>query len=377
MKVRLQIQWVVLCQVWLPPVMLVASVGCGIDFAYLIPAASGQLNYMNGSIPIEEALDQPSLTEEQKTKIALIIDVRRFAGEELGLSTDTTYKMFYDTEGQPVGFNLSAAKQYALEPYLWWFPVVGDVPYLLFFDRSAADERAKQLEREGYDTFIYDLDAYNQSILGFNPLFSPMLQRDDINLVETVIHELLHATIYSGDTSYNESLATFIGRTGSRLYYASRYDDDPSVLTGVSDYYEDEDRFNAFASDLYDRLDVLYSFDMGLLAIDGKSVVFRDARQRFKTDIQPLMHQPERYDWVERMPDNNAFIMGWQRYNAKPLLFQEVYEAEGSQWETALAVFAEASTQADPFGYLTTWLACRGNTDQSSACDQLISSLSP
>ena len=334
-------------------VLIVAS-GCGIDFGYLVPAAAGQVSILTHSVRVEDAISQSQLTEDQLTKLELIQDVRTYARDIMGLNVEGNYTRFYDSGGEPVAFNVSASRKDAFEPRLWWFPIVGTVPYLGFFDRAAADAEFDKLVGEGFDVLMYEIQAY--SGIGFLPniVLSPMLERSEVTIVDTILHELLHSTIWRpNDTSFNESLATFYGRTGAATYLADRYPDQPEIIQEAVEVFEDTDRYTDFMLTLFDELDAFFSSDLSTEdKIAGREAIYEAGRERFATEVQPLMNWPQRYDWVADFPANNAWMLGIQRYNLDLEVFEQVFAATGEDWATALELFREAARQTDPYDYL-------------------------
>ncbi len=333
--------------------------GCGVDFAYLIPAAAGQINLLLRSVPIKEAIEDGGLTEEQAAKLRLIQDARAYARDVIGLNVRNNYTRFYNSAGRPVAFNVSASRKDAFEPWLWRFPIVGTVPYLGYFNRAAADAKADELASRALDVFVYEIDAY--SGLGFVPnlVLSPMLERSDISLVETVFHELLHSTVWRQNaTSFNESLATFFGRVGTIKYLADRYPDRPEVIQETFELFEDSDRFSDAMLTLFNDLDSFYSSNLSSNAkVAGREVVYQAARERFATEVQPLMNQPESYDWVGDLPTNNAWMLGFRRYNLDLEVFDLAFTEVGEEWSESLRLFQAATDASDPYAYLRTWLA--------------------
>ena len=94
--------------------------GCAIGFLWHVSV--GQLKLMARQQPVDEVLRDVALSEEQAAKLRLIVDVRRFAMQELGLDADDSYTTFVDVGGPYVTYNVSAAPKTALQPYVWWFP---------------------------------------------------------------------------------------------------------------------------------------------------------------------------------------------------------------------------------------------------------------
>jgi predicted aminopeptidase len=63
------------------------------------------------------------------------------------------------------------------------------------------------------------------STLGWfdDPLTGPMLRTDEATLVETLFHELLHATVFvSSEAEFNEGVAAFFGQEARVRFYADR-----------------------------------------------------------------------------------------------------------------------------------------------------------
>ena len=102
------------------------------------------------------------------------------------------------------------------------FPVVGTLPYKGFFDPAAAEAEAERLRDRGLDVCTSAVRAY--STLGWldDPLTGPMLDGDDVELVETLLHEFVHATAHVASAAdFNEGVATFIGQEATVDFLAS------------------------------------------------------------------------------------------------------------------------------------------------------------
>jgi len=333
--------------------------GCGVDFAYLLPAVAGQIDILLHTVPIEQAIADGNLSDEQVRKLVLVQDSRNYARDVIGLNVGDHYTRFYNAGDDAVAYNLSASRRDRFEPYVWTFPLVGSVPFLGFFDLAPAELRADELRDQGYDVFIYEVDAYYALGIFSNPILSPMLERPDESLIDTVIHELTHATMTRfGDTDFNESLATFVGRTGALAYLKDRYAAEPERQTLALARFEDNDRYSAFALELYQELDAYYRSDLPAEAkILGREAIYQAGRERFAAEVLPLMNIPENYAWVDRMPANNAFMLGIRRYNLDLAAFDAVFQAVNRDWSRALEVFAAAARADDAYAFLHGWVA--------------------
>ncbi len=94
----------------------------------------------------------------------------------------------------------------------WWFPFVGTVPYLGYFDINDRDLKAKELSEEGFDISKGSVSAF--SSLGWfeDPIYSSMLLRSDDSFIALILHELIHRTLWiSGKPKLNENIAEFGG----------------------------------------------------------------------------------------------------------------------------------------------------------------------
>ena len=64
-----------------------------------------------------------------------------------------------------------------------------------------------KLEQEGYDTYIYSVDAFSTGGYLPDPVYSSFLNRSDGSIVETVIHELAHIRRHDVLVNYVQAVA--------------------------------------------------------------------------------------------------------------------------------------------------------------------------
>jgi predicted aminopeptidase len=172
--------------------------------------------------PVREVLRAPGLSTYRKLQLERVGLAKRFAKERLGLNDPGSYEHLCLPERKALSWVVSACPADSLRPHTWWFPLVGEVPYKGFFDPREADEEARNLASRGLVTHVRPVEAY--SLLGWlpDPLYTPMLDQSPERLVEVILHELTHATVYvPGRSDFNEAFATFVGRQGARLFWAT------------------------------------------------------------------------------------------------------------------------------------------------------------
>jgi predicted aminopeptidase len=334
--------------------LALASTGCGfINFA--ATTVFGEAHLLSSAVPIQDAVGDPALSDDQREKLALIIKARDYGAAVVGLNVGSSYQRFTNLDGKPLAWNLSASKPDRFEAYYWSIPLVGRLPYMGFFNYDQGLAERDRLIKIDYDTLMYEVDAFSTLGMLPDPVASPMLERGIPSLADTVIHELTHNTIYTAtDTTYDESLATFVGRTAGVEFLQSEFGADAAIIQDAREGYEDNDRLNAFLQDLITRLNTIYN-NGDLSTTDRlvqRSQEFESARQRFASDVLPLMHNQVGYQAYTTFQYNNAYLLLNVRYNNGMDAFQGVYDLVGHDWAQALRAYSDAAATNDPLGYL-------------------------
>src|SRR5262245_45334061 len=199
---------------------LLLSVPLFTSGCYLAHLARGQIRLLCARVPVEELLRAADTPAELRAQFALVAEVRRYA-EQLGLAVGGRYTEYAAWPGDSVVTTVVATRPGEVEPVTTWFPIVGSVPYRGYFDPERADAEAERLRAEDLEVCEQGVRAY--STLGWfdDPLTGPMLRQDEGTLVETLFHELLHATVFvPGDPEFNEGVAAFYGQEARVRFYA-------------------------------------------------------------------------------------------------------------------------------------------------------------
>jgi len=203
-----------LCFASLILVSLLSS-GC-----YYSQLASGQLKLLWSRQPIDRVLEAPETPEQTRSLLRLVLAVRAFA-DELGLRVDDQYTSYVEWPHDRIITTLVRTRPGSVEAVPYRFPFVGALPYKGYFDRDQAEAEARRLrEEEAFDVCVSGVSAY--STLGWmdDPVTSPMLRRGAASLVETLLHELVHATAFvRDDVDFNESVAQFIGQEAAVRFF--------------------------------------------------------------------------------------------------------------------------------------------------------------
>ncbi len=310
---------------------------------YVMRAAYEEARLLWRRQPIERVL-AGDVDPETRAKLELTLAVRRFAAEDLGLAVGGSYASVATVDAGQVVHVVTAAPRDRLVPHTWWFPIVGRVPYRAYFQQADADALAADLERTGYDTYVRPAVAF--STLGWfdDPLLSTLLRYDEERLAETIIHELLHSTIYvPGQAAFNESFATFVGQRGTERFF--RLQGDGVRADRAAARWADALTFSAFLGRLIDELEAAYA--AGVRGAD-RDALFAAAR----AELAAQQWQTDDYTGFTRAPLNNAVILHDQLYADRLKLFDDAYTRSGDL-RTAVAWIRECvRDQGDPFAAL-------------------------
>jgi predicted aminopeptidase len=320
----------------------------GCDAPYYAHLARGQGKILLHRVPIEEILIRPQLNSDHRRQFELIQSIRTFSSS-LGLQSNDSYTTFFDTQGQPISWNISASPPDHFKPFIWDFPIAGSVPYKGFFSREQATKERDALISAGYDAIARPVSAY--STLGFfsDPVLSGMLSYSPGQLADLILHELTHATAYSsGHTDYNESLATFIGQQGSLVFLTDHFGQNTPHLQQAKERREDISLFREFMATTVASLDSLYSLGYSReTVLKQRSAVFTLRKAEYKKIKAQFARL--NYDYFLDWEVNNAQLLSFRRYNSKQDLFLSVHKINQHDFTRSMQVFSSCAETDDPW----------------------------
>lgn len=326
---------------------------------YLARAGYEEAKILLRRRPIVELVADSTIDARTRAKLRLVLEARAFAAESLDLRARESFTTFSRLDRDTLVLVLSGARRDTLARHTWWFPVVGRVPYKGFFDFGEAREAQRRLESDGLDAELRPASAF--STLGWfnDPLLPTTLRGDSVDLVNTVIHELVHNTFYArGGAVFNESFANFVGARGAERFFLLR-GDTASARRAAEDWVYERRR-----GDFYTRLG--RSIDSAFAAHPGDSAarvaagrtVYDAARGRLVAALGPPGLSPDSTAaWARRVRLNNAVLLARRVYLTDLELFDAVYAREGYDLvRTVERVVALAKGEDKPFDALRRWL---------------------
>ena len=293
---------------WL--LVLIATTGCETARFYS-QAIHGQAQIAHRRVPINRILKDQSTDPALRERLALALELRRFAETNLALPAGGHYLDYADLQRKYVVWNVHAAPEFSIEPKRWWYPFLGRLSYRGYFSEDDAKAKSSELRRQGFDVYTGGVVAY--STLGWftDPVLNTFTNRNEAELAELIFHELSHHKVFiSGDTDFNEAFATAVAEEAVRRWFQSR--NDP---IGLADYEKDLARkaeFIAIVLKARERLQFFYEHGPAIPAAtreaqlrDGRAEIIGQLRRDYVSLREQWGGQDDYDRWFSR-PLNNA-----------------------------------------------------------------------
>lgn len=304
-------KWTCFRQVAANLLILLGGTSC-----YVLKQAYIQNNLINSRISLDLYRQSSGASPKDLAKLNLVEEIIKFAQNE-GLNGEGAYQYLIPISGDAVTYIVQAAPDDDLKFQTWWFPVVGTVPYLGFFEKSDRDREADKLRRAGLDIHISGAAAF--SSLGWfdDPLYTPMLKHRDGILATLLFHELTHRTLWiAGSVRFNENLAEFIGRTlGEKFLEVTGR---ASELEFLRNYEADRQALHGWITTLKSALQGIYRKNL------PKSEMLQMKAQVIQTAVE---NQPKFKTFSRIKSDwNNASILATSLYAPSFPDFQKAFD---------------------------------------------------
>jgi predicted aminopeptidase len=200
--------------------------GCSSVY-YLYQAGRGQLKLINRARPLDEVIADPTTDVDLVELLKKIPEIKKY-GEASGLKATKNYREYVKLDEDAVVYVVTVSDPLEFKPTYFSFPIVGSFNYIGWFSRQDAKKFASKYEEQGLDVDVRGASAY--STLGWfnDPLLSSMIPKENgkvsevalPEMVNVVLHESVHATLYINNQSYfNESLAFFLADILTERYF--------------------------------------------------------------------------------------------------------------------------------------------------------------
>lgn len=335
-------------------VLVVAATPLG---RYLVRAAWEEGKILARRRSIERLVADPATSPPLRAPLELVVRARAFARDSLGLRPGDSFTTYSQLERDTLVLVLSAARRDTLAAYTWWFPVVGRLPYKGYFDVAAAQREGAAMRARGFDTYLRPASAF--STLGWfnDPLLSTTLRQDSVDLVNTVIHEITHNSLFvRGAVAFNESYASFVGARGAAAFF--REGGHEEAARRAERRWDDDKLLGAFWGAVARTIDSAYAVHPGdsLARVMARDRVYERMRATLLADLAPRLSTVPR-SALERMPLDNAALLARRVYASDLWLFDEVHRRLGGDLPRTLRLLEQlAGSSGDPFAAVRTWL---------------------
>ncbi len=317
---------------------------------YILRAGWEEAKILARRQPIEEVITDSSISPALRDRLRLVLEARQFAVDSLVLTAGESFTTFAQLDRDTLVLVLSAAYRDRLEAYRWWFPIVGRLPYKGFFRTADALRMRDDFAARGFDTYLRPASAF--STLGWfnDPLLSTTVRADSASLVNTVIHELSHNTLFvAGNAEFSESFASFIGARGAETFFRSR--GLASLAEDVAQDWSNDQVLGSFWEATARAIDSAYAAwpaDSSARVV-ARDAVYARARRLLVDSVGPQLHGVN----VARLATiqlDNAALVARRVYAQRLDLFDSVWVRNDRNVRRSIGAIRTAVNGADkPF----------------------------
>jgi predicted aminopeptidase len=310
---------------FLPLLLLPILSGCS-GVSYLVENGVGQWRMFNRARPVQDVLNSPNTSEETRQAILAVREAKEYAAT-FGLKATGNYETFVQLDAPCVVWAVSAAHPLELKERTWRFPIVGEVPYLGFFRKNSAEREAARIRERNDpvpDTWVRCVPAFSSLGWFADPLYSSMLKGKERDIVDLVLHESLHATVWvGGSVDFNERLASFVGLEGSLRFMQEKHG--PEAVDLARREVEGERVFGEFISGEVEsyRKEVASPAQKAAFydGLPGRYLSFKEQRRADGVRFEPLKAKLD--GW------NNAALLAFANYYSDNSIFEAMLRACG------------------------------------------------
>jgi len=317
---------------------------------YILRAGWEESKILARRRPIEEVIADSGTSSGLRDRLTLVIAARQYAVDSLRLNAGESFTTFAQLDRDTLVLVLSAAYRDRLVAYRWWFPIVGRLPYKGFFKTGDALRARADFDARGFDTYLRPASAF--STLGWfnDPLLSTTVRSDTASLVNTVIHELSHNTLFvAGNAEFSGSFANLIGTRGAEAFFRSR--NSLAAAQAVVDDWANDQVLGAFWERTATALDSAYRewpADSAARVVARDSVYAR-ARRTLVDSVGPRLRGVN-LNALSRIQLDNAALLARRVYAQRLDLFDSVWvRNDRDVRKTIAAIQATVRNAGQPF----------------------------
>lgn len=314
----------------------------GNNLGYYWQSLQGHMQLMLAAERLDDWIARPGTPPALRERLELAKRARAFAISELHLPDNASYRRYADLQRASAVWNVVAAPPDSLTLHTWCFPVVGCVGYRGYFKLQDAQAEAARLAATGLEVDVYGVPAYStlgaMNWVGGDPLLNTFVLWPEGDFVHLLFHELAHQVVYAnGDTLFNESFATAVGRLGSAEWLRSQAG--PAARAEFAASKARREAFRQLTRATRARLTEIYAQKEALAqSPQALEAMKSEAMQQFRSGYAELAQswhippaQRANYDrWVASA--NNASFGAQAAYDELVPAFEVLFEQSARDW---------------------------------------------
>ena len=285
------------------------------------------MHYTYSAKPITKLLEQDSIDTPTKEFLQHVQQIREYA-LSIGLSESPNYTTYKEIDNNYLVAVVQASEKLKIDSYEWHYPFMGKLPYKGYYEAQDAQKEAKRLRDQGYDVWVRPVSAFSSLGILKDPIYSFMTEYSEPQLVELILHEQMHATVWlKKQAEFNEKLATFIGRQATIQYIKEVHGEDSQTYKNIFTTKQDSKTFSNILLDTKAQLQELYNNEelSTIQKLNGKKNILAIQQQHLEENYNTLFIN-DTYKNSNINTLNNAFFAIFSTYESSLGVFQEAFD---------------------------------------------------
>lgn len=305
--------------------ILFLSVSCA-KVSYVTEQGLGQLSLEWNGEDNEKVLMDPNIKDEHKEKIKKIEKYKKFFYQYYKKETTPIYGETTFLNQRAVSYLVIGSKKTNISPIMTSFPIAGSFPYLGFFKKQSAQNYKKELEADGYSTYMRPVLAYTtlNKLPFYDNIISSFFYYKEQQLAETIFHELIHTVFFvKNEVDFNESLADYFGRMTSYEFFDYSKEEKQRLKHRI----ESQTKLMQFVANKTIELNSEYNDIKDISEVKAKEVLDNFLKKKFYVEAKELCHSlkldkcwPVEHEW------NNAKFTAFMTYSKEQDLLEKLHK---------------------------------------------------
>lgn len=294
---------------------------------YYISEGYNLLTTYSKAQDIDKIMNKENIQEDEKEFFLIIKKIKEYASKNLGLKENNNYSKYIRIDKDYLVDVVTACEVDSFNQYNWDYLFMGKMPYKGFFKYEDAVKEAKKFNKDKYDVYLSEVDAFSTLGILSDPLFSFMRNYSIYGSADIIFHEQTHSTIFlKGQIDFNENLANFIGTEGALLFIKDTYGMENDIYKNTINRIEDSKKFKKLLNNLYEELLSIYNKNISKEEkLELKKNIISDWKKDFKNNYKKEF-KTKAYQRIPEIEINNAYITIFRSYTKDLSIFYELYE---------------------------------------------------